>query len=182
MLPALAIIGTGLALSYSSGPRNTVNVQYGGRMYKMQNLPDRTQAVILMDKIRQNLEKVVEELRHETEPCYKRLVERFNPDALQENDVDADSTSYSENKGQKIVVCLRSKQPPYPLVDENTVMFVLLHEMAHLMTESMGHTPEFWTNFRKLLHDSVKIGVYTPVNYTKSPVEYCGMNINDTPL
>lgn len=38
-------------------------------------------------------------------------------------------------------------------------MFVLLHEMAHLMTESIGHTPEFWTNFKKILQDGIQVGI-----------------------
>ena len=59
------------------------------------------------------------------------------------------------------MVCLRDKtQPPnFPFVDENTLMFVLLHEMAHLMTESIGHTPEFWTNFKKILQDGIQVGI-----------------------
>jgi len=68
------------------------------------------------------------------------------------------------------------------LVDVNTVMFVTLHEMAHLMTVSSGHTQEFWTNFRRLLQDAMKAGVYTQINYSRSPVEYCGMMITDSPL
>ena len=93
-------------------------------------------------------------------------------------------TSYSENKGQKIVVCLRDKTNPpnYPLVDENTVMFVVLHEMSHLMTETIGHTPEFWSNFKRVLHDAVRLSIYKPVNYAHSPTPYCGMKITDSPM
>ena len=97
--------------------------------------------------------------------------------------MNANSTSYSENKGQKIVICLRDKTtPPFPLIDLNIIMFVLIHEMAHLMTSSIGHTPEFWTNFRKLLHESIQIGIYKQENYAKNPVQYCGMTITDSPL
>jgi hypothetical protein len=99
-----------------------------------------------------------------------------------ENDIRSDTTSYSENKGDRIVVCLRDKVPPYRLIDENTVMFVVLHEMAHLMTSSIGHTPEFWANFRRILHDGVGAGIYQPVNYARTPVEYCGMKITDSPM
>jgi hypothetical protein len=98
-----------------------------------------------------------------------------------ENDLDADSTSYSENKGEKIVVCLRDKSTK-KLVDENTIMFVILHEMAHLMTTTVGHTPEFWTNFRRLLQDGIQVGIYKQVNYDRSPVTYCGMSIHSSPL
>jgi predicted metal-dependent hydrolase len=61
-------------------------------------------------------------------------------------------------------------------------MFVVLHEMAHLMTTTVGHTPEFWANFRRILHDAIQAGVYENVNYAKNPVQYCGMTITDTPL
>jgi hypothetical protein len=187
MLPAVALAGTGLALAYSymSGPRNNVLIRSSldGKTYKVQNLPDRQDAADLLSKICQNIEKLVSNCEEENEECYKRLVSRFKPDCFEENDIFADTTSYSENKGEKIVVCLRDKtQRPYRLVDENTIMFVMIHECAHLMTESTGHTPEFWTNFRRLLHDSIKVGIYRPTNYTKNPVEYCGMTISDTPL
>lgn len=61
-------------------------------------------------------------------------------------------------------------------------MFVVLHEMAHLMTFSVGHTPEFWANFRRILHDAIGVGIYQNVNYTHSPVAYCGIQITDSPL
>ena len=79
-------------------------------------------------------------------------------------------------------MCLRDKVPPYRLVDTNTVMFVVLHEMAHLMTTTIGHTPEFWTNFKQILHDAVGAGIYHTENYAKSPVSYCGMEITDSPI
>jgi predicted metal-dependent hydrolase len=58
----------------------------------------------------------------------------------------------------------------------------MLHEMAHLMTETIGHTPEFWANFKRILGDAIKITIYTQTNYAQSPVNYCGMKITDSPL
>jgi hypothetical protein len=189
MIPA-ALVGTGIALafSYMRGPKNLVSLKSSedGKIYRVQDLPNKEGACTLLSKIRGKLEKVVNHFKDDinADGPYKRLISRFNPESFEENDMTSDSTSYSENKGEKIVVCLRDKTnaPEYPLIDENTIMFVLIHEMAHLMTESMGHTPEFWTNFRKLLHDCVKLGVYTHVNYSKNPTGYCGMTISDTPF
>jgi hypothetical protein len=189
MIPVVALAGTGLALVYSqfNGPQNNTLVKASdGRSYKVQDLPDKKEAAERMSKIRSNMVKICEHCKDPSlkldEP-YQRLLSRFNPEVLEENDIRADSTSYSENKGEKIVVCLRDKTtPPYPFVEENTVMFVLIHELAHLMTASIGHTPEFWTNMRKLLQECVQMGIYTPVNYSKNPVKYCGMTISDTPL
>ena len=191
MLPT-AILGVGAMLAYTTlrGPKNTVRLKSSldGKTYKVQNLPDKQEACDMMARIRKNLVSIVErfdgDINYKQDEPYQRLIARFNPDNLEENDMDADSTSYSENKGEKIVVCLRdkTKSPNYPLVDDNTGRFVVLHELAHLMTQSTGHTPEFWTNFKKLLQDCVKIGVYTEVNYARFPTAYCGMTITDTPL
>jgi hypothetical protein len=188
MIPVVALGGTAFALAYSylGGPQNNVIVRASdGRPYKVQNLPDKEEAAERMSTIRNNLIRLVDEFKdpsYKQDEPYQRLLANFNPDALEENDISASTTSYSENKGEKIVVCLRNKVRPYPFVDENTIMFVLLHEMSHLMTASIGHTPEFWTNFRKLLHDGIKVGIYTPTNYSKNPVKYCGMDITDSPL
>jgi hypothetical protein len=183
MIP-IAIGGTLLALMYSSGPQNNIEVQASdGKKYRVQNLPDKEEAAQRMSEVRTNLQKLVEHIKQYQEEPYRRLVQKFNPDVLEENDLGAQSTSYSENKGERIVVCLRDKTTaPFPLVDLNIVMFVLIHEMAHLMTYSVGHTPEFWTNFRKLLHEGIQCGVYRAENYTKNPVQYCGMTISESPI
>lgn len=187
MLPII-LGGTGLILAslYMQGPANNVSVRstLDNKEYKVQNLPDKQEAANLLSKIKKNLIEIMDDLKStQHNPPYERLYARFNPENLEENDISASSTSYSENKGEKIIVCMRDKtKEPYPFVDENTIMFVLLHELAHLMTESIGHTPEFWTNFRTLLHDCIKCGKYTPINYSQNPVDYCGMTISDTPL
>jgi hypothetical protein len=189
MIPAL-ILGTGtiLVLMSGNGPKNTVNIKSNrdGREYSVQNLDNKQEAAEYLAKLRENLQKMIERYKSDPsammDPRIKTLVSRFNPENLVENDVNSDSTSYSENKGERIVVCIRDKTPPYDFVDENTVMFVLIHEMAHLMTLSVGHTPEFWTNFKRLLHDGVSVGIYSAVNYSKIPTEYCGMTITDSPI
>ena len=60
-------------------------------------------------------------------------------------------------------------------------MFVAIHEIAHIMTKSIGHKPEFWNNFKFLLENAKEIGVYTPEDYKKNPRSYCGMKITDNP-
>ena len=34
------------------------------------------------------------------------------------------------------------------LIDVNTMMFVAIHEMGHLSSETIGHNDEFWDNFK----------------------------------
>lgn len=190
MLP-FAVIGVGAVLAYTmtQGPRNTLRIQGpDGHSYEMQNLPEKEKAVKLLSEIRESLVKLHTHYKETpgltSDPPISRFVNRFTPDVFVENDMTSPDTSYSENKGQKIVVCLRDKTraPTYPLIDKNTIMFVMLHEMAHLMTETIGHTQEFWSNFKRILGDAVQIGLYTPVNYAQQPTPYCGMTITDTPL
>ena len=188
----VGMLGYLLYLYANGGPGNlvTVKAEKDGDTYLVQDLPMKQQAAEHLAGLKANMEKVVEFYRQdefETDPQAKLLVERFNADHLMENSMTSPDTSYSENKGEKIVLCLRDKTDPpsYPFVDMNTVMFVVLHEMAHLMTAELStgkHTPEFWANFRRILEDASKIGVYTPVNYSRTPVEYCGMTITDSPL
>lgn len=189
MLPAVILAsGLGLVFMASRGVKNatTVRSNRDGKIYQVQNLPDKQEAAEKMASIRSKLLTLIDSYKNDpsamSDPRVKIMVERFNPDNMFENDLDADSTSYSENKGEKIVVCLRDKAPPYRFVDDNTVMFVILHEMSHLMTTTVGHTPEFWTNFKRVLHDAVGCGIYTATNYSKSPVSYCGMTITDSPI
>ena len=79
------------------------------------------------------------------------------------------------------MIFLRSKDKDQKLIDINTLTFVALHELAHVMTKSVGHTEEFWDNFSYLLKNSIKIGIYKYQNFKKKPVKYCGIKITDTP-
>ena len=91
-------------------------------------------------------------------------------------------TAYSENKGEKLAFCVNTTKKGNKLIDENTLTFVAIHELAHTMTESIGHKEEFWKNFKFLLENAVRSHVYTPVDYSKHPISYCGMMINESPL
>ena len=68
------------------------------------------------------------------------------------------------------------------LVDLNTMMFVAIHEMGHIMSKSYGHTEEFWDNFADLLEVGVELGLYKNEDYSTTPKEYCGMDITTNPL
>ena len=112
----------------------------------------------------------------------KRCVKNFNPKVIKETLPTSSYTAYSENKGEKLAFCTNTTKDGDKLIDENTLTFVAIHELGHLMTKSIGHTDEFWKNFKFLLQNAKKIGIYNPVDYKTKPVEYCGMSISDNPL
>lgn len=91
-----------------------------------------------------------------------------------------ESTSYSINKGEQLVFCIRDKLNN-SIHDINTLMFVAIHELAHIVTNELQHTKKFWNNMKKLLHRAEDIGVYRYVDYSTNPVEYCGMMIDSAP-
>jgi len=112
----------------------------------------------------------------------KRLKENFNPHKINEILPNSEHTAYSENKGEKIAFCLTKTKKSDNLIDVNTLTFVALHELAHVMTKSIGHTDEFWGNFKFLIKQADMINIYKPIDYKKDPVVYCGMDITDNPL
>jgi len=111
----------------------------------------------------------------------KRLNENFNPKRIYEILPTSEYTAYSENKGEKLAFCVTKQKDGHDLIEENTLMFVGIHEIGHCMSKKIGHGDEFWQNFRFLLENAVKIGIYKPVNYKKTNVVYCGMPITDNP-
>jgi hypothetical protein len=119
--------------------------------------------------------------KHPEDERVKRLVEGFNPKKISETLPTSELTAYSENKGEKIAFCLNTKKDNNKLIDINTLTFVALHELSHIMTKSIGHKQEFWQNFKFLLINAKEAGIYEPVDYKKKPQDYCGMTINDNP-
>ena len=111
----------------------------------------------------------------------QRMVQKFNPTKISETLPTSEYTAYSENKGQKLAFCLNKEKNGSKLIDINTLTFVAIHELAHIMTISEGHKQEFWQNFKFLLEQAKAANIYDPVNYKKNPESYCGMDITDNP-
>ena len=111
-----------------------------------------------------------------------RLKNGFDPKSISETLPTSQYTAYSENKGEKLAFCLNdNKSLKSGLIDDNTLIFVAIHELSHIATESVGHGDDFWKNFKFLLEIAKEINVYTPVDYRESPKNYCGMIISDNP-
>ena len=120
--------------------------------------------------------------RFPTDERCKRLHANFNPTRIVETLPTSKLKAYSENKGSKIAFCLNKKEHENDvLIDENTLMFVALHELSHLMTISVGHNREFWVNFKFILEHAIDLHIYKPINYKENPQDYCGMKITDNP-
>ena len=150
--------------------------------YTVQIKDDAVEAADLIATIKGKLKTLLEHLEKtygNSDIRVMALKENYKPERLSEGVDTPGYTSYSINKGEKIVLCLRNRDK---LMDLNTMTFVVLHEFAHLATESIGHTEEFWNNFRFMLKEAIKIGIYKRHDFKKKPEKYCGTMITDSPL
>ena len=154
--------------------------QIDGKSYFVRKLPDSQQAADTLCKLTQDLKLLVNKVEVSDKEGCGQLKTNFDPDNIVENVPESKYTSYSLNKGEKLAICLRHK-PTEEFMDYNIIMFVCLHELAHVMTDEVGHTDKFWDNMKFLLEKSEEYKIYQPVDYSKKPEMYCGMEINSSP-
>ena len=181
-----------------------------GDKYLVRNLPDKKEAADRLAFIRSKLTEVVSKLKPDINTS-KQLFDKYVKDdeelletlnyeeftsslnqllnkykdrasTFSESTPDAKYTSYSVNKGEQLVFCLRLKKEGDKLVPKNTILFVALHELSHLMTKTIGHGKDFWNNFRFILKVAIDYDIYKSVDFNNNPKPYCGMEITDTPF
>ena len=182
---AVFVIGVALKMYLESDAFNLKCIvsNVDGNKYCVRERAKLQLAADLLANTTQKLKKLVAYLGKtypNRENC-KRLVENFNPTAVKEILPTSEFTAYSENKGEKLAFCTTTTKEGSKLIDENTLTFVALHELAHVMTKSIGHTDEFWNNFRFLLKHAIANGLYIKQDFKNKPDKYCGTMITDSP-
>ena len=152
--------------------------------YLVRNEKDNKEAANLLAKINIKLLKLIDVLKkeHPEDERTKRVIKNYDPTALSESDESNKYTSYSVNKGEQIVFCLRMRNANNTLVDENTLTYVAIHELGHLATKEVGHLDVFWNNFKWLLEIATEHGIYKYVDYSQNPQPYCGLVISSNIL
>ena len=181
-----ALSQTKQALGLASFPIIEVKSSVDGQMYRVRDMADKQGAADMMARIRVNRKKlkIHVETSYPDKPQVIQLSKNFeaNPGRFYEATPEAEHTSYSVNKGEAVHFCLRQREGgDETLVQEDVITFVAIHEMGHMITESVGHGPDFWNNFAWLLKEAEKISIYTHRDFKAHPVSYCGMKITDQP-
>lgn len=157
-----------------------------GKQYKVRDMPDKHAAANLMAQIRKKLTQLCDSLekKYPDKAQVKQMVRNFRSDPARfiESTPDEEHTSSTINKGESIHMCLRQREAgDESLVNENVLLFVAIHELGHVCTESVGHGPDFWNNFGWLLKEAEALGLYQYTNFSAHPVSYCGVYITDAP-
>jgi len=108
-----------------------------------------------------------------------RLISRWANCKLRETSSNDASVAFTVNKGTEMRLCIRNSNNDFE--DVNTSIFVVLHELAHIMSVSYGHNEEFQRNFNYIVHLASELQIYTPQNFKEDPQSYCNTVINTTP-
>ena len=164
---------------------NIITIPKNNRVYSVQDLPNKDEAVELIYKVDNWVLSLLKSLQQQNNSmAVQRLVANYNSDSIIEGDpLNADNfTSYSINKGQNLVICLRSRKN-LELHNFTLICFVVAHELAHLASASVGHNKEFYTNFKMILSHAIKNNLFDE-NYFDNNVnaEYCGMAMGSNPV
>ena len=176
-IKVLCAVILALSVAYVLAQPRTM-VREDGRLVK--NSPGRAEVAAFLARLEDRVRAFLRDAPPD-EDRIKRIKERWTG-SLAEIDPDAEaqgSLAYSLDKGT-IHLCVRA--PDGSLADENTAMFVLIHELAHVASHSWQHTPEFWANMKYLLQLADSLGHYTYTHHGQETVTLCGRVLGPSPL
>ena len=156
-------------------------------LYLVRDQEDKQLAANLLSKIWMNMQKLDKYLFENKDkyPKYEKYIKQMNEklksSKIQESTDNGVYTSYSINKGEQLIFCLRSrKQNNNKLHDLNLLMYVVIHEMAHVACPEFGHTDLFKRIFAFLATEAVKLNIYEKIEFRTDNREYCGLTITDS--
>jgi predicted metal-dependent hydrolase len=161
--------------------------EFDNKEYLVQNVPDRKRAAYILGVINHRIDLFTKYLEENMDnyPEYKKYIKDFCTKIpnriLMENFPGGNRTSYTVNRGQQIVLCLRSSKTN-KFHDINLIMYVTIHELAHVACPEEGHTELFKKIFIFFLRIAISIGIYRKQDYSTRPRFYCGMVISDNLL
>lgn len=168
-------------------PRSTyVKSTIDNKYYLVLDLPDKQDTANELAQIRQNIKKLAKYMASNDSGKHKKnaeyLREKLKHVIVAENINDFYYTSYSVNKGERLVFCTRSKKGQHNGMkhDMNLMMYVVLHEISHIMCPEYGHGETFKEIFKYVTNCAIEIGIYNPIDFRTKPTEYCGMMITDS--
>ena len=164
---------------------SVIKSSYDNNYYVVKEAVDSEEAADILAKLKQDIFKITDYLYEnrdkfpENEEYIDQLYNRIQNVSIIENTGNK-YTSYTVNKGDQIVFCLRSKNEKRKgqLHDYNLIMYVALHEISHVACPEQGHTQLFHEIFNFICSEAIKLGMYTKIDFNRDPQEYCGMTIS----
>ena len=159
------------------------------KKYLVKNTGDKHKAAQTLYQIEMILNKLVDMLINNEEKLkyddmfqyVKKLKNKLSNIQIQENTGNNNYTSYSINKGEKLILCIRSKHTD-KIHNINDLVYVAIHELAHMACPEYHHTDLFYKINKYLLLKAIEYNLYIYENYNDNNVEYCGIDLNNNIL
>lgn len=151
--------------------------------YLVLNEKNKKKAAALLHLLVKDIKVLIKHLKQKypNNKHVRLIIQRFNPNNISEGSPHNRDFTYTENKGERLVMCLRDKET-MKLHNKNLLLFPLIHELAHQgVPEYTGHGPEFVRVFQFLLNEAKEIGIYKHIDFENSPRKYCSMTIDTQP-
>jgi hypothetical protein len=155
-----------------------------GKEYTVQEYPNVQEAANILAQLDNNITIFLQGLKKDfpNDERIKRMSANLKNTIIEEGPHKDGETAYTINKGELVKICLRKKMKDKPFHTLNTLMFVVIHELAHIISISIGHNEEFMNNFRFLLREAPKYDIdYEPIDYSKNNMNYCGVEVTHNP-
>jgi hypothetical protein len=115
----------------------------------------------------------IEELKNILKPMFQQS---FNGKLKKLNDIDIfkdiniqiGNKSYTINK-KDIYLCMYDENNKF--YENQQLIYVLLHEISHVICDDIGHTDDFFEIFDELLNIAIRMKIYDPEFVLKE--KYC---------
>ncbi len=117
----------------------------------------------------------IDEIKLKISPLFSKNIKHTgvlhninNRDIMNEIDIYKGNKSYTINK-EKVYLCLKDENDEY--YNDNLLIFVTLHELSHVISDTIGHDKKFNSIFDELLKKATEMNIYDP----KLPIDqnYC---------
>jgi hypothetical protein len=170
-----------------------VNVEaFDGQKYLVNNLSDSKQAADvlakLMNKLYQLVDFIIRDYKEGSDKeddmfinYVRKIKQRLPYVKISETALNSSYTSYSINKGEELVFCIRNKYD-YKIHNINELLYVAIHEIAHIGCPEVGHTELFKEINVYLLKKAVCYKIYRYIDYFMNNHDYCGLTLTSTIL
>lgn len=151
-------------------------------IYVRKEFSDQKAAIEKLNYLRYKINIFMDEMTNRFPNDYriKNYNERFAHQFIYEGLPDGVSTSYTINKGEKLVICIRDRDGKIH-VDDIILLFVIIHELTHIITNKYGHDDEFWDTFQWMLTNAEEILNVKFYDFKKKPKIYCKIKITSNP-